>query len=67
MERYSEYLSLLAQYKEGKIDIKSYKLFLKEAIKKILFTDEEMIENFNEAEKINNKPNQLIKKPKNDK
>ena len=66
IQRYNEYLRLLANYKEGKIRFKEYQQLLKEAISKVLFSDKEMIEKNNEKEKIENKPNQLVKKPNND-
>lgn len=64
IQRYNEYLRLLSNYKEGKISIKEYQQFLKEAISKVLFSDKEMIEKYNEIEKIESKTNQLVKKPK---
>lgn len=66
IQRYNEYLRLLSNYKEGKISIKEYQHFLKEAISKVLFSDKEMIERYNELKKIESKQNQLVKKPKND-
>lgn len=64
IQRYNEYLRLLSNYKEGKISIKEYQQFLKEAISKVLFSDKEMIEKYNEIEKIESNSNQLVKKPK---